>query len=65
MSMKHFHNRLAIAAASCALVAFPAQGASSRRRTRRQKMPKRLGIVVFQFDDGSIGHYTHAFRILE
>jgi peptidoglycan/xylan/chitin deacetylase (PgdA/CDA1 family) len=25
----------------------------------------RLGIVVLQFDDGTIGHYTHAFRILE
>ncbi len=25
----------------------------------------RRGVVVFQFDDGSVGHYTHAFRILE
>ena len=25
----------------------------------------RLGIVVLQFDDGTSGHYTHAFRILE
>ena len=25
----------------------------------------RLGIVVLQFDDGTVGHYTHAFRILE
>jgi len=29
------------------------------------KWPCRLGIVVFQFDDGSVGHYTHAFRILQ
>lgn len=29
-----------------------------------QKWPGRLGIVVLQFDDGTIGHYTHAFRIL-
>ena len=28
-------------------------------------MHHRLGIVVFQFDDGTLGHYTHAFRILE
>ena len=26
---------------------------------------QRLGIVVFQFDDGTAGHYTHAFRVLE
>jgi peptidoglycan/xylan/chitin deacetylase (PgdA/CDA1 family) len=29
------------------------------------KWPGRMGIVVFQFDDGSVGHYTHAFRILQ
>jgi len=32
---------------------------------RREHMRHRLGIVVFQFDDGTLGHYTHAFRILE
>ena len=30
-----------------------------------QEMHNRIGIVVFQFDDGTAGHYTHAFRILE
>jgi len=30
-----------------------------------KKWPGRLGIVVLQFDDGSVGHYTHGFRILE
>jgi peptidoglycan/xylan/chitin deacetylase (PgdA/CDA1 family) len=29
------------------------------------KWPGRTGIVVLQFDDGSVGHYTHGFRILE
>jgi len=31
----------------------------------KKEMANRLGIVVFQFDDGTAGHYTHAFRILE
>lgn len=30
-----------------------------------KKMQERLGMVVFQFDDGSAGHYTYGFRILE
>jgi peptidoglycan/xylan/chitin deacetylase (PgdA/CDA1 family) len=29
------------------------------------KWPGRMGIVVLQFDDGSVGHYTYGFRILE
>lgn len=31
----------------------------------RYRSWNRGGIVVLQFDDGTIGHYTHAFRILE
>jgi peptidoglycan/xylan/chitin deacetylase (PgdA/CDA1 family) len=31
----------------------------------RYRTANRGGIVVLQFDDGTIGHYTHAFRILE
>lgn len=31
----------------------------------RYRSDNRGGIVVLQFDDGTIGHYTHAFRILE
>jgi peptidoglycan/xylan/chitin deacetylase (PgdA/CDA1 family) len=31
----------------------------------RYRSGNRGGIVVLQFDDGTIGHYTHAFRILE
>jgi peptidoglycan/xylan/chitin deacetylase (PgdA/CDA1 family) len=34
-------------------------------KARPSKWPGRLGIVVLQFDDSTIGHYTHAFRILE
>ncbi len=35
-------------------------------RAEQGNMPAgRLGLVVFQFDDGTIGHYTHAYRILE
>ncbi|MEW6355504.1 MAG: polysaccharide deacetylase family protein [Planctomycetota bacterium] len=30
-----------------------------------KKMDHRIGIVVFQFDDSTIGHYTYGFRILE
>src|SRR3989339_1960218 len=30
-----------------------------------KKWPGRMGIVVLQFDAGTVGHYTHAFRILE
>lgn len=29
------------------------------------RWPGRMGIVVLQFDDGSVGHYTHGFRLLE
>ncbi|NLS94664.1 MAG: polysaccharide deacetylase family protein [Planctomycetaceae bacterium] len=30
-----------------------------------KKWPGRMGIVVLQFDDGTAGHFTHAFPILE
>ena len=30
-----------------------------------KKMDHRIGIAVFQFDDGTVGHYTYGFRILE
>ena len=45
---------------------WPAQTyAASRRQAKgRKEMQHRLGIVVFQFDDGTAGHYTHAFTIL-
>jgi peptidoglycan/xylan/chitin deacetylase (PgdA/CDA1 family) len=44
-----------------------AQGASVQQEQdqMRYRSDNRGGIVVLQFDDGTIGHYTHAFRILE
>ena len=42
-----------------------AQPTSTPGRDASPPRDSRLGIVVLQFDDGTSGHYTHAFRILE
>jgi peptidoglycan/xylan/chitin deacetylase (PgdA/CDA1 family) len=42
-----------------------AQPAAAPGRDAAPQRDRRQGIVVLQFDDGTIGHYTHAFRILE
>jgi len=40
-------------------------GGTDKDAGGRKGPESRLGIVVLQFDDGTIGHYTHAFRTLE
>jgi peptidoglycan/xylan/chitin deacetylase (PgdA/CDA1 family) len=42
-----------------------AEAAKGEQDLSRYRSANRGGIVVLQFDDGTIGHYTHAFRILE
>lgn len=42
-----------------------AQQAAAAKQETPAKRDSRLGIVVLQFDDGTVGHYTHAFRILQ
>lgn len=46
-------------------VAVAAQSTVVPRSEAPSKRDNRLGFVVLQFDDGTSGHYTHAFRILE
>lgn len=55
--------RAALAAAVLS-VACALRAAEEPAKSIRTTVP-RLGIVVLQFDDGTIGHYTHAFPILQ
>ncbi len=42
-----------------------ASSAGADQAAQTPKWPGRMGIVVLQFDDGTAGHFTHAFPILE